>query len=81
MCGSCPLCERTPLIERQIEDLAKRHAEDIPTAAARLLGAKQPSRTFVTPEQIGAFVVFLCSPAAEQITGAALPIDGGWTAQ
>ncbi|MEJ2026159.1 MAG: SDR family oxidoreductase [Limibacillus sp.] len=41
---------------------------------------KQPSMDFVTPEQLGGFAVFLCGSAAEQITGAALSMDGGWTA-
>jgi len=41
----------------------------------------QPTRQFVTTEQIGALAVFLCSNGAASITGAALPIDGGWTAQ
>ena len=50
-------------------------------ATARLLGEKQPSLAFATPEQIGALVVFLCSEAATQIRGAALPIDGGWVSQ
>jgi 3-hydroxybutyrate dehydrogenase len=46
-----------------------------------LLGEKRPSRTFVTPEQLGGTVVFLCSPMADQITGTALAVDGAWTAQ
>ena len=46
-----------------------------------LLAEKQPSHEFVTPEQLGAFAVFLCSDAAEQIRGQALAMDGGWTAQ
>jgi 3-hydroxybutyrate dehydrogenase len=46
-----------------------------------LLSDKQPSRNFVTPEQLGNTVAFLCSPAADQITGAAIPVDGAWTAQ
>jgi 3-hydroxybutyrate dehydrogenase len=45
------------------------------------LSEKQPSHEFVTPEQLGALTVFLCSEAADQITGAALSVDGGWTAQ
>ena len=46
-----------------------------------LLGEKQPSLEFATPEQIGAAALFLCSEAAAQIRGVALPVDGGWTAQ
>jgi 3-hydroxybutyrate dehydrogenase len=46
-----------------------------------ILGEKQPSRTFVTPEQLGGAVAFLCSPAADQITGTAVAVDGAWTAQ
>jgi 3-hydroxybutyrate dehydrogenase len=41
----------------------------------------QPTKQFVTPDEVGAFVVFLCSDAAKQITGANLSIDGGWTAE
>jgi 3-hydroxybutyrate dehydrogenase len=47
----------------------------------KLLSEKQPSQEFATPEQIAALVVFLCTDAAAQIRGAALPVDGGWTAQ
>ena len=50
-------------------------------ARTRLLGAKQPSLEFATPEQIGALAAFLCSEEAAQIRGAALPVDGGWLAQ
>lgn len=50
-------------------------------AARDLLSEKQPSKQFVTVDQIGSAVIFLCSPYAEQITGISLPIDGGWTAQ
>ena len=77
----CPGWVRTPLVERQIESLAARESISIEKAAQGLLGPKQPSQQFVTPEQIGAMVVFLCSEAAEQITGTALAMDGGWTAQ
>ena len=77
----CPGWVLTPLVQKQIDDLAAR--ETIPTddAKMRLLGEKQPSHEFVTPEQIAACAVFLCSDAATQIRGAALPVDGGWTAQ
>jgi 3-hydroxybutyrate dehydrogenase len=46
-----------------------------------LLAEKQPSGEFATPEQMGALCVFLCSDAAAQIRGAALPVDGAWLAQ
>ncbi len=72
---------RTELVERQIEALAERDGVDIDEAARRLLSAKQPSLRFVTPEQLGEALVFLCSNAASQITGIALPVDGGWTSQ
>ena len=77
----CPGWVRTELVERQIEALASRTETDIESAARSLLEEKQPSLEFVTPEQIGQFAVFLCSDAARQITGAALSMDGGWTAQ
>jgi NAD(P)-dependent dehydrogenase (short-subunit alcohol dehydrogenase family) len=50
-------------------------------AIRELLAEQQPSREFATPEQLGALTVFLCSDEAAQIRGAALPVDGGWTAQ
>jgi len=77
----CPGWVRTPLVEKQIEALADRDGTDIEAAARKLLGAKQPSAQFVTPEQLGQAAVFLCSAAADQMTGTTLTIDGGWTAQ
>ena len=50
-------------------------------AKIRLLGEKQPSLEFTTPEQLGALAVFLCSDAAAQLNGVSLPVDGGWTAR
>jgi 3-hydroxybutyrate dehydrogenase len=77
----CPGWVLTPLVQKQIDDLAAR--EKLPAAEAkrRLLAEKQPSGEFVTTEQIGGLALFLCSDAAAQIRGAALSIDGGWTAQ
>jgi len=77
----CPGWVLTPLVQRQIDDRAAR--EKIPAEKARvdLLREKQPSLEFATPEQIGAAALFLCSQAAAQIRGIALPVDGGWTAQ
>lgn len=77
----CPGWVLTPLVQKQIDDAADR--DDIPTdeAKTKLLAEKQPSLEFATPEQIGAAVVFLCSPSADQIRGTSISIDGGWTAQ
>lgn len=77
----CPGWVLTPLVQRQIDDLAARQGLSADAAKLELLGEKQPSREFATPEQIGALAVFLCSEDAAQIRGTALPVDGGWTAQ
>ncbi len=77
----CPGWVLTPLVQKQIAERAARDGISIEEAKRALLAEKQPSREFVTPEQIGALTVFLCSPAAAQIRGAALSVDGGWTAQ
>jgi 3-hydroxybutyrate dehydrogenase len=77
----CPGWVLTPLVQKQIDDLAARAGLSADEARARLLGEKQPSQEFATPEQIGALAVFLCSAAADQIRGAALNMDGGWAAQ
>ena len=77
----CPGWVLTPLVQQQIETRAK--AQGIPVEKARedLVREKQPMLEYTTPEQIGAFAVFLCGEAASTITGAALSIDGGWVAQ
>ena len=77
----CPGWVLTPLVEKQIRERASREKISVDQAKAELLSEKQPSHEFATPDQIGALSVFLCSDAASQITGAALPVDGGWTAQ
>jgi 3-hydroxybutyrate dehydrogenase len=77
----CPGWVLTPLVEKQIRERAVRENMTIERAKTELLAEKQPSHEFATPEQIGALTVFLCSEAASQIRGAALAIDGGWTAQ
>ena len=77
----CPGWVLTPLVEKQIRERASREKISVDQAKAELLSEKQPSHEFATPDQIGALSVFLCSDAAAQITGAALPVDGGWTAQ
>jgi 3-hydroxybutyrate dehydrogenase len=77
----CPGWVLTPLVQKQIDDLAARQGIGADAARERLLAEKQPSMQFASPEQIGALVVFLASDAAAQIRGAALPVDGAWLAQ
>ena len=77
----CPGWVLTPLVEKQIGERASRERISVDQAKNELLSEKQPSQDFATPEQIGELTVFLCSEAAAQIRGVALPVDGGWTAQ
>ena len=77
----CPGWVLTPLVQKQIDDAAARSGISNDEAKMRLLAEKQPSLEFATPEQIGSAAVFLCSPAADQIRGTSISVDGGWTAQ
>jgi 3-hydroxybutyrate dehydrogenase len=77
----CPGWVLTPLVQKQIDARAARDDLDNDAARRSLVGEKQPSMDFVTTEQLGAMAVFLCSPAANQVRGAAYNIDGGWAAQ
>jgi 3-hydroxybutyrate dehydrogenase len=77
----CPGWVLTPLVQKQVDARAERDGVDGDEAKRRLLGEKQPSLQFVTPEQLGALAVFLCSPAADQVRGVAWAMDGGWVAQ
>jgi 3-hydroxybutyrate dehydrogenase len=77
----CPGYVLTPLVEKQLPDQAKLHGITEEQVKRDILLAAQPSRQFVTTEQIAALALYLCSDMAASITGAALPIDGGWTAQ
>ncbi len=77
----CPGYVLTPLVEKQIPDTAKaRGLTEEQVKRDVLLGA-QPTKQFVTTEQLGALAVFLCTDGAASITGTALPVDGGWTSQ
>ena len=77
----CPGWVLTPLVEKQIAAIAEERKLDHRQATAELLGAKQPSGHFVTPQQLGETVAFLCSSAADQLTGTTIAVDGAWTAQ
>ena len=76
----CPGWVLTPLVQQQID---KRIADGVPPELAQdqLLGEKQPSGEFVTPEQLGELALFLCSDSAVNVRGAAWNMDGGWVAQ
>jgi len=77
----CPGWVLTPLVQKQIDERAKAAGTSVEDAKVALLAEKQPSHEFVTPEQLGALAVFLCSPGADQVRGVAWAMDGGWTAQ
>ena len=77
----CPGYVHTPLVDGQIGDTAKARGMTRDEVVKNVLLAAQPTKEFVTAEQIGGFVAFLCSPDADQINGADLSMDGGWVAQ
>lgn len=77
----CPGYVRTPLVEAQIPDTAKARGISEEEVVRDVILAAQPSKQFVTIEQIGGIAVFLCSDAAASITGTALSADGGWIAK
>ena len=77
----CPGWVLTPLVQQQVDARAVKDGVDGEEAKRRLLAEKQPSLQFTTPAQLGELAVFLCSPAADNIRGAAFNVDGGWIAQ
>lgn len=77
----CPGWVLTPLVQKQIDDRAAKEGISVKQASDELLGEKQPSKQFATPEQFGQLIAFLCSSAGDQITGTTISVDGGWTAQ
>lgn len=77
----CPGWTDTAIIQPQIEARAAQFGGDRHAGIRDLLSEKQPNLTLLPPERIGDVAVFLCGQAGAGITGVALPVDGGWTAQ
>jgi 3-hydroxybutyrate dehydrogenase len=76
----CPGYVLTPLVEKQIPDTAKARGISEEAVVRDVILAAQPTRRFVTVEEVAALAVFLAGDSARSITGAIIPIDGGWTA-
>ena len=77
----CPGYVRTPLVDKQVADQAKVHNMPEDRVIREVILSAQPTRRFVEADEVAAFAVFLCSDAAKSATGAALSMDGGWTAR
>jgi 3-hydroxybutyrate dehydrogenase len=76
----CPGYVWTPLVESQVDGQAKAHGISRDEVIRKVFLAEQPTKRFVTIEEVAGTTVFLCSETAASITGVALPVDGGWTA-
>jgi len=77
----CPGWVLTPLVQKQLDDRAKKEGKDVASLTHAFLTEKQPMAQFTKVEQIGGLAVFLCSDAAATMTGAPISIDGGWVSQ
>ncbi len=77
----CPGWVLTPLVQKQVDAKAAALGLSNVEATKLLLGEKEPSLQFTTPEELGALAVFFCSPAGNNVRGVAWNMDGGWTAQ
>jgi len=77
----CPGSIATPAIMGKIEQMAAEEKIPVDRAAADYIASRHPTKRFVEASNVGALVTFLCSPAGQDITGATLPIDGGWLAR
>jgi 3-hydroxybutyrate dehydrogenase len=77
----CPGWVLTPLVQKQVDAKAAALGLSNDEAKKLLLGEKEPSMQFTTPEELGELAVFFCSPAGANVRGVAWNMDGGWTAQ
>ena len=77
----CPGWVLTPLVQKQVDAKAQAQGISIDDATRQLLGEKEPSQQFTSPEELGALAVFFCSAAANNVRGVAWNMDGGWAAQ
>ncbi|KGH04610.1 3-hydroxybutyrate dehydrogenase [Comamonas thiooxydans] len=77
----CPGWVLTPLVQKQVDAKAAAQGISNEDATKQLLGEKEPSMQFTTPEELGELAVFFCSAAANNVRGVAWNMDGGWTAQ
>jgi len=77
----CPGWTETAIIQPQVAARARAFGGDRDAGIADLLAKKQPSKRMSDPAEIGALALWLCAPIAHNVTGTAIPIDGGWTAQ
>ncbi|HEY1231465.1 MAG TPA: 3-hydroxybutyrate dehydrogenase [Ramlibacter sp.] len=77
----CPGWVLTPLVQKQVDAKAAANGWTNEQATKQLLGEKEPSLQFTTPEELGELAVFFCSPAAKNVRGVAWNMDGGWAAQ
>ena len=77
----CPGWVLTPLVQKQVDAKAAAQGLSNEEATRQLLGEKEPSMQFTTPEELGELAVFFCSPAANNVRGVAWNMDGGWAAQ
>ncbi|MDR1621209.1 MAG: 3-hydroxybutyrate dehydrogenase [Synergistaceae bacterium] len=76
----CPSYVRTPLVDNQIADQAKSHGISEEEVVSNIMLVKSSIKKLLEPKTVADVAKFLCSPAADSITGAAIPVDGGWTA-
>lgn len=76
----CPGYVLTPLVESQIPDTMAEYDMSREDVIKNVMLKRQPSKEFATTEQMGGTAAFLCSAAADQITGTTISVDGGWTA-